>query len=46
MAVGPTLKHDSPRLRGVMLELEVGPDGQVLEATAWIERRARLGALR
>jgi hypothetical protein len=44
--IGPTLEHDSARLRGVMLELEVGPDGRVLEATAWVERRARVGVPR
>ena len=36
----PVLVHDLPKLRGVVLELDLANGGNAVGATAWIERRA------
>jgi len=43
--LGPILEHELPKLRGVMLELELANGGSVVGATAWIERKANIRKL-
>ena len=40
--VVPTIEPDARRVRSLMFELELANGGQVVEATAWIERTARV----
>jgi hypothetical protein len=44
--IGPTLEHEPGKLQSVTIELELANGGQVVDATAWAQRRARVGALR
>ena len=37
--VAPMLEHDIRRVRAVQFELTLANAGQVVECTAWIERR-------
>jgi hypothetical protein len=43
--LAPTLEHELPKLKGVVIELETANNGQVAEATAWVERKARIRRL-
>ena len=38
----PELERDPERLRGLVLDLRLGPQGQIVEGTAYVERRVRL----
>jgi len=40
--LGPVLEHELPKLRGVMLELELANGGSVVECNAWVARRASI----
>ena len=41
--VGPTLEHDLARVQFVTIELELANGGEVVDATVWTQRRARVG---
>jgi hypothetical protein len=43
--LAPILEHELPKLRGLVIELETGNNGQVLECTAWVERKANIKRL-
>ncbi len=40
--VVPMAERDLPRIRSVHFELELANGGQVVECTAWIERKAKV----
>ena len=43
--IAPVLEHERQKLRGVTLELTVANNGGVIEANAWIERKANVRRL-
>lgn len=43
--LAPVLAHELPKLRGVVLELELANGGNVVGATAWVERKANIRKL-
>jgi hypothetical protein len=43
--LAPVLEHELPKLKGVVIELETANNGQVIGATAWVERKASVRRL-